>query len=113
MTEDPANALEQSRPVCQGHKGVAINLCMKRKIFYVMSAEQHSRLNVTKQQLEGKLKLLNDMDKDILQLCKVDTIEGEIEESENVIASIINCNQQLLTHSLDYSSCHSPNSGVT
>ena len=48
-----------------------------------------------KQQLEGKLKLLNDMDRDILNHCEVDAIETEIDESELVIAKIINCNQQI------------------
>ena len=60
-----------------------------------LDTEQHSRPNVIKQQLEGKLKLLNDMDKDILQHCEVDAIETEIEESDNVIARIINCNQRI------------------
>ena len=35
------------------------------------------------------------MDKDILQHSEVDAIETEIEELENVIARIINCNQQI------------------
>ena len=47
-----------------------------------------------KQQLKWKLKLLNDMDSEILDHCEVDTIKDEIEESELVIAWIINCNQQ-------------------
>ena len=35
------------------------------------------------------------MDKDILSHCEVDVIETEIEESETIIARIINCTQQI------------------
>ena len=39
-----------------------------------LTSEQRSRLNVIRQQLEGKLKLLRDMVKDILRHCEVDVI---------------------------------------
>ena len=61
----------------------------------MIDSEQHSRLSVIKQQLEGKFKLLNDMNRDILNRCEVDAIETEIDESELVIVKIINCNQQI------------------
>ena len=98
MTEDPARALERSCPVRQGHRGVVTKLVREtEEILHneSLDAEQRSRLNVIRQQLEGKLKLLNDMDKDILQHYEVDAIETEIEELENVIARIINCNQRM------------------
>ena len=98
MTEDPARTLERSRAVRRGHRGVVTKLVREAEEIShneSLDAEQRSRLNVIKQQLEGKLKLLNDMDKDILQHCEVDAIETEIEESENVIARIINCNQRI------------------
>lgn len=50
-----------------------------------LEPEQRSRLSVIRQQLEGKLNLLNDMDKDILKHCEVEAIGTEIDESENVI----------------------------
>ena len=56
---------------------------------------QENRLNVIRQQLDGKLKVLSDMDKDILNQCKLDLIDAEIEESEAVVARIIDCKQQI------------------
>ena len=35
------------------------------------------------------------MDKDILSQCELDSIDAEIEESEAVVARIINCKQQM------------------
>jgi len=38
-----------------------------------------------------KLKLLSDMDEKILNLCKVDGIETEVNGSEAIVAEVINC----------------------
>ena len=51
-----------------------------------MNAERVSRLNVKLQQLEAKLKVLSDIDKDILSKCNVEDIECEINKSETVTA---------------------------
>jgi len=56
---------------------------------------QRTRLNVIKQQLEVKLNLLNDMDKEILACCELDVIATELEESEAVSAKIISCRQKI------------------
>ena len=54
---------------------------------------QRNRLNVIRQQLDGKLKMLSDMDKEILGQCELESIDAEIEESEVAIAKIIDCKQ--------------------
>lgn len=98
MTEEIARALDQSRAVCRGHRGVVTKLVHKAEgILHSESLDtaQCSRLNVIRQQLGGKLKLLEDMDKDILNHCEVDAIETKIEESKTIIARIINCTQQI------------------
>ena len=64
-----------------------------------MTAERASQLNVKLQQLEAKLKVLSDIDKDILSKCDVGEIEHEIEheieESEAITAKIMNCQQRI------------------
>ena len=98
MTEEATRALERSRAVRRGHRGVVTKLVHEAEGILrdeTIDSEQRSRLSVIKQQLEGKLKLLHDMDRDILNRCEVDTIETEIDESELVIAKIISCNQQI------------------
>ena len=53
-----------------------------------LSAKQLQQLSV-KQQLDGKLKVLSDINKEILAKCDVDSIEWEIDESETVSAKIL------------------------
>ena len=45
--------------------------------------------------VEAKLKVLSDIDKDILSKCDVGEIEHEIEESEAITAKIMNCQQRI------------------
>ena len=52
-------------------------------------------MSVKLQQLDGKLRVLNDIDKEILDKCEVDTIEGEIDESEAISARILDCKQRI------------------
>ena len=59
-----------------------------------LGSPQQNWLNIITQQLDDKLKVLSDMDKDILSQCKLDLIDAEIEESEAVVARIIDCKQQ-------------------
>ena len=48
-----------------------------------------------KQQLDGKLKVLSDIDKEILPKYDVDSIEREIKESETVSTKILECKQHI------------------
>ena len=86
MAEESARALERARAVRGGHRGVTTKLVREAEELLNRSeplqASQRSRLNVITQQLEGKLNMLSDMDKDILSRCELDTIDTEIEESE-------------------------------
>ena len=52
-------------------------------------------MSVKQQQLDGKLKVLSDIDKEILAKHDVDSIEREIEESETVSAKILECKQHI------------------
>ena len=94
MTEVATHTLEQSCAMRQGHRGVVTKLVHKAEGVFcdeMVDSEQMSRLSVIKQILEGKLKLFNDMDRDMLNRCEVDAIETRIDISKLVIAKIINC----------------------
>ena len=99
MTEEAARALDRVRAVCGAHRGVTTKLvCEVEELLRrvePLEASQRSQLNVINQQLESKLNTLSDMDKDILSRCKIEAIDAEIEESEAVVAKIINCKQQI------------------
>ena len=60
-----------------------------------LHAERISRFNVKLQQVEAKLKILSDIDEDILSKCNIDDIEYEINKPKAVIARIIDCQQRI------------------
>ena len=82
-----------------GHRGVVTRLVCKAEEITrstePLNSTKKVRLNVIKQQLDVKLSLLNDMDKDILSRCELDTIADELEESEAITAKIITCKQKI------------------
>ena len=45
--------------------------------------------------LENKLKLVEDLDQNILSLCEVDTIQNKIEDSEKVLERVIACQKSI------------------
>ena len=55
----------------------------------LLEAEQLKQLSVKMQQLDGKLKVLSDIDKEILDKCEVDDIKREIDEFEAISAKIL------------------------
>ena len=59
------------------------------------------------QQLDLKLKVLSDIDQEILAKCDVSTIEGEIDESETVSTRILECQQCISVALKRYYRCNS------
>ena len=57
--------------------------------------EAAARLNVVLEQLEGKMKVLTNLDGEIVSLCQVDDITREIDESEGIIAKLIECKRKI------------------
>ena len=90
---------EQMRSIRGGHRGVVTKIVKEVDDLLSaegpMNAERVSRLNVKLQQLEAKLKVLSDIDKEILSKCNVEDIEREINESETVTAKIMDCQQRI------------------
>ena len=99
MSEDSVPALERSRAIRGGHRGVVTRLVPEAEEITrstePLNSTKKVRLNVIKQQVDVKLGLLNDMDKDILSRCELDTIADELEESEAITAKIITCKQKI------------------
>ena len=94
-----ARALERSRAIRRGNHGVVTNLVREAeeiiKVTESFDSLKRNRLHVINQQLEGKLCLLKGMDKDILNCCELEAIETEIEESEAIVAKVIDCRQKI------------------
>ena len=90
---------ERSRAIHGGHRGVVTKLVREAEEITnkadPLDSTQRIRLSVIKQQLDVKLNLLNDMDKEILTRCELDAIVNELEESEAVTAKIISCKQKI------------------
>ena len=97
--EESACALERSRAIRRGNRGVVTKLVREAEEIIsateLIDSSRRNRLHVINEQLEGKLSLLKEMDKDILDRCELEAIEHEIEESEAVVAKVINCRRAI------------------
>ena len=91
--------IERLRKVRGGHRAVTTKVVREvddiLAIEGPLSAEQLQQFNVKQQQLDGKLRVLSDIDKEILAKCDVNSIEREIDESETVSAKILECKQRI------------------
>ena len=59
------------------------------------NASKRNRLDVISSLLENKLKTLNGLDDEVHSLCPLEDITNEIEESEDIVARIIDCQRQI------------------
>ena len=92
------SADERLRKIRGGHRAVTTKIV--RDVDEILASgtlepEQLNRLGVKLQQLDGKLKVLSDIDKEILDKCDVDAIEREIDDSEAISAKILHCKQRI------------------
>ena len=92
-------SLERLRAIRGGNRGVVTKLVNETDEILLstvpLESAQKTQINVISQQLDNKLKILNDMDKDILEKCDVSAIATELEESEAVTAKILSCKQNI------------------
>jgi len=83
---------ERLRAVRGGHRGVTTKLIKEVDELLAVSpltVEGRSRLDVINKQLRLKAELLRGLDTEIVSLCDVSDIQGEIEEAEGITAKII------------------------
>ena len=82
--EESVCALERSRPIRRGNRGVVTKLIHEAKEIItatvLFDSSRRNRLHVINEQLEGKLHLLKGMDKEILDHCELEAIDNELEE---------------------------------
>ena len=97
--EESARALERSRAIRRGNRGVVTKLIREAEEIIsateLLDSSRRNRLHVINEQLEGKLSLLKGMDGDILECCELEAIDHELEESEAIVAKIINCRRAI------------------
>ena len=90
---------ERMRSILGDHRGVITKIVREVDGLLTtdgpMTPERATQLHVKLQQLEAKLKVLSDIDKDKLSKCDVGEIEHEIDKSEAITAKIINCQQRI------------------
>jgi len=90
--------LDRLRVIRRGNRGVITKLT--KEVDDMLSkpeldAEATARLKVIFEQLEGKSKLLTNLESKVLGLCVMDDIEREIEESETVTAKAIELKRRI------------------
>ena len=94
MEEEQRKRLDRLRAVRGGHRGVLTKLAKEVDDLLAdetLSNDSAARLNVIREQLEGKMKILTNLDGEIVSLCQVDDITRKIDESEGIIAKLIEC----------------------
>ena len=94
MAED----LERLKAIRGGHRGVATRLIRQGEEILestFLLTEDYERLFVIYQQLDTKLKTLNDYDQQILTVCNVTDIEAEIEDSQRAIEKVMACKRKI------------------
>ena len=83
--------VERLRAIRGGHRGVVTRLT--KQIDELLAAELVgecvSKLNVLLQQLNNKFDKLQDIDRDIITVCKLEEIEREMEESEIMTEKVL------------------------
>ena len=90
---------ERLHAIRGGHRGVVTKLIKEVDELLTtgetFTAEQRTLLQVKQHQLDSKLKVLDDIDKQILDKCETSQIEQEITEAEVVSAKILACKQRI------------------
>ena len=98
MEEEQRKRLDRLRAVRGGHRGVLTKLTKEVDNLLAdetLSNDFAARLNVIREQLEGKMKVLTNLNYEIVSLCQVDNITREIDESEGIIAKLIECKRKI------------------
>ena len=95
MTESKEN-LDRLRAKRGGHRGVCTKLAKEAdELLHLPGDVDVGRCEIIRSLLEGKLKILSEIDEEILGLCDVKDIEQEIEESAEVVSRILTAKRKL------------------
>lgn len=95
MTE-PKEILDRLRAKRGGHRGVCTKLAKEAdELLHLPDDVDIDRIEIIRSLLEAKLKIVSEIDEEILGLCDVKDIEQEIEESAEVVSRILNAKRKL------------------
>ena len=81
-----------------GHRGVLTKLAKEMDNLLAdetLLNEAVARLNIVRERLEGKIKVLTNIDGEIMSLCQIDDITCKIDESEGIITKVIECKRKV------------------
>ena len=94
MTEN----LDRLKIICKSHRGVVIKLTREADTLITdvpLSSEKIDHLTLIRQQLDSKEQLLMGYNRDILSQCTLEEVEAEVNDTEVVIARILECKRQI------------------
>ena len=94
MTEN----LDRLKIIRRSHRGVVTKLTREADTLITdapLSCEKIDRLTVIRQQLDSKEQLLMGYDRDILSQCTLEEVEAEVNDTEVVIAKILECKRRI------------------
>ena len=95
MTE-AKEKLDRLRAKGGGHRGVCTKLAKETdELLHLPGDIDVDRSEIIRSLLEAKLKILSEINEEILGLCDVNDIEQEIDESAEVLARILNAKRKL------------------
>ncbi|CAB3989015.1 Hypothetical predicted protein, partial [Paramuricea clavata] len=86
------------KAIQNSHRNVVNNLLQEaNKLIGVdsLSENQKGRIEVISTLSENKLKTPNEIDQEILNVCELTNISNEIQESEEIVARIIDCQRRI------------------
>ena len=94
--KDEKESLEQLKATRRGHRSVKTKLITEaNEILQGTLNDDLTQIDVISRLLEEKRKTLNDINQQVLSLCNVETIEIEIEESEEIVEKIVKCRRNI------------------
>ena len=99
MTEEEQRIkLDRLRKIRRGHCSVLTKLT--REVEGLVEATEPdpnraSRLRIIHEQLDGKMKVFSNLDGEIVSLCAEEDIDQEIDDSETIIAKIIEAKRKI------------------
>ena len=90
--------LDRLKIIRRSHQGVVTKLTREADTLIAdtpLNSDRIDRLTVICQQLESKEQLLLDYDRDILAKCTLEEVEAEVNDTESVIAKILECKRRI------------------
>ena len=85
MSTESKEKLDRLRARRRGHRGVCTKLEKQAiELIGIPESDNLEKCKVIARQLEAKLKLLSEIDDEILNICNVEEIQHEIEEAAGI-----------------------------